>query len=541
MAGTAAHAADMSYVIVGAGPGGLQASHLLKRAGIPHTVLERADGPGSFFLRFPRHRAMLSINKRFNIFPEDDFNLRHDWNSLLGADLRFTSYSEELFPHADAYHQYLCDFASRYDLPVEYSCPAVAIRRDAKGFAVTDARGGTHHCRRVLMATGPVAPRVPDDVPGIELAVGYEDHSLNQSDYIDKRVAIIGRGNSAFEVAKHLAGHAGLIHVHVWRPVKHAWATLFAGDVRAVNNDVFDMYHLKSLHATLGVRPREISRRSDGALDVIIEMDCPGWSPPQSMSMTAVYDVVIRCTGWNYVDASVFDRDCAPVVDDRGKLPVLDAAWQTSVPGLHYIGTAMQARDRIAGSPAVHGFRYNIRALVNLLRWEDEGVEPPGSTHRLRDADDIRRLGDRVIQRLSTTSALYHQHGVLCDAIVVNDDHARLFYELPLDLAMHRPGPWTGDTVVIMTLEPGSDRYSGDVYPLDLIYGADPRQPERSPFVHPVLRAFRKNELQEELHLGESLVMRWDRGPAARQRVVDFLGRVAAGPPTAVARARRRP
>src|SRR5689334_2188355 len=44
------------YLVIGAGPAGLQASYLLSRAGRDHLVLEAGDAAGTFFTRFPRHR-----------------------------------------------------------------------------------------------------------------------------------------------------------------------------------------------------------------------------------------------------------------------------------------------------------------------------------------------------------------------------------------------------------------------------------------------------------------------------------------------------
>ncbi|MDJ8948225.1 NAD(P)-binding domain-containing protein, partial [Clostridium perfringens] len=63
------------YVIVGAGPAGVQAAYYLEKAGRDYVILEKGDKPGYFFETYPRHRTLISINKRFNYFPEDDYNL----------------------------------------------------------------------------------------------------------------------------------------------------------------------------------------------------------------------------------------------------------------------------------------------------------------------------------------------------------------------------------------------------------------------------------------------------------------------------------
>lgn len=83
------------YCVLGAGPAGLQMAYFLHQAGRDYVVFERAPGPGSFFTRYPRHRKLLSINKRYTGKANAEFNLRHDWNSLLSHDPRllFRHYS----------------------------------------------------------------------------------------------------------------------------------------------------------------------------------------------------------------------------------------------------------------------------------------------------------------------------------------------------------------------------------------------------------------------------------------------------------------
>lgn len=76
------------YCVLGAGPAGLQMAYFLQRAGRDYAVFERAPRPGSFFTRYPRHRKLISINKRHTGKANAEFNLRHDWNSLLSHDPR---------------------------------------------------------------------------------------------------------------------------------------------------------------------------------------------------------------------------------------------------------------------------------------------------------------------------------------------------------------------------------------------------------------------------------------------------------------------
>ena len=43
------------YIILGAGPEGLQLGYFLENQGRNYLILEEGDTPGSFFKRFPRH------------------------------------------------------------------------------------------------------------------------------------------------------------------------------------------------------------------------------------------------------------------------------------------------------------------------------------------------------------------------------------------------------------------------------------------------------------------------------------------------------
>eukprot|EP01050_Picozoa_sp_SAG11_P007703 SAG11_NODE_652_length_7925_cov_3.950166_1_plen_130_part_00 len=70
------------YCIIGAGAAGLQLGQFMHKNGRDYVTLEKQDRAASFFDRFPRHRKLISINKRYTGRSDPDFNMRHDWNSL---------------------------------------------------------------------------------------------------------------------------------------------------------------------------------------------------------------------------------------------------------------------------------------------------------------------------------------------------------------------------------------------------------------------------------------------------------------------------
>ena len=51
--------------IIGAGPAGLQLGFFLSQAKRDYVILERERSAGAFFKTYPRHRQLISINKRF--------------------------------------------------------------------------------------------------------------------------------------------------------------------------------------------------------------------------------------------------------------------------------------------------------------------------------------------------------------------------------------------------------------------------------------------------------------------------------------------
>lgn len=228
------------YCVLGAGPAGLQMAYFLQRAGRDYTVLERAPGPGSFFARYPRHRKLISINKRHTGRSNAEFNLRHDWNSLLSHDPRllFRHYSAAYFPDAGDMLRYLGDFAGRQGLRVQYNTTVVhvALDKDRRAwnghyFVLTDHKGQAYRCRVLLVATGLSIPNHVD-FPGSEHLEGYESVSVDPEDFVGQNVLILGRGNAAFETAENILGVTNFIHMLSRSRVRLSWATHYVGDLR---------------------------------------------------------------------------------------------------------------------------------------------------------------------------------------------------------------------------------------------------------------------------------------------------------------------
>ena len=120
----------LDYLVIGAGPAGIQLAYFLDRANQSYLVLEANDRPGVFFEQYPRHEKLLSINKVYTGYEDRLTKLRYDWNSLFcDDDFAFTQYTKEYFPIGKDYARYLNDFAARFGLNIQYETRVENVTR----------------------------------------------------------------------------------------------------------------------------------------------------------------------------------------------------------------------------------------------------------------------------------------------------------------------------------------------------------------------------------------------------------------------------
>ncbi|MFC4586685.1 NAD(P)-binding domain-containing protein [Sphaerisporangium corydalis] len=493
------------YLIIGAGPGGLQLSYFLQRAGADYLTLEREAAPGGFFRRYPRHRRLISLNKVHTGEKDPEINLRWDWNSLLNdsPDLQFPRYSREYFPGADDLVRYLADFQREHALNVRYSTAADRVEK-VDGVFVVHAGDEVFRAECLVIAAGWGGPYVPD-IPGIELATGYEDVSVAAEDFTDKRVLIIGKGNSAFETAQAMLGHAAVIHLASPSPVRFAWTSKHPGHVRGQYGALLDSYWFKTLHGVLECRVDRIWRDGDRFKATIT------YTLADGEQALLEYDAILRCTGFT-MDTGLFAASCTPEMTPSGRLPAIRPDFQsTNVDGLYFAGTLMQARDfKRASSAFIDGFRYNLRTLAALLAERYEG-EPLREEVLPVDAD---QLTTSMLDRVNYSSALWTQFEYLCDAYVVDEASGQVLHytDLPEDYAVDR---FAGHPLYFtVTLRWGRQDY-GDVFAIQR--HPTPERAHESAFLHPVVRAWRNGDQVAEQHLLEDLLAQW-RDPVRHVR-----------------------
>jgi thioredoxin reductase len=400
------------YLILGAGPAGLQMGHHLSRAGHSYLILEAGDSPGTFFKTFPRHRTLTSQNKVHAGSEDPEVRLRFDECSLLDEDgdgsFRFAGFSRRYHPDAGEMVSYLAAYAEHHELNLRCGSRVLRVEKPHAGlFRLTDAGGNVFSCRRLIVATGASRPWVPA-VPGIDQAESYADVSIDPEDFANQRVLVIGQGSSAFETAQNLIPSAAFVH------------TMPAGAVERLD-------------------------RREGQLVVSLRHG-------QDESEERVYDRVIVAAGFRF-DDSIFAAGCRPELARNGRFPSHTAEWESvNVPGLYFAGTLTQADACEEPAPGhIHGFRYNVRALFRILGtkyhrrdWPSREIEPTPEG-----------LVEATLARLNRASSLWHQPGLLHDVIVVEEgwNGARYFEEMPFPYLQRRLSGESGHYYTV-TLEP---------------------------------------------------------------------------------------
>ena len=456
------HRNHYEYCVIGAGPAGLQLGFFLQNAQRDYVILEREASAGAFFRKYPRHRQLISINKRFTGHRLDEprrtaeFDLRHDWNSLIndeatgGKGLLFTNYSNEYLPQADDLVRYLEDFASAYRLNIQYNSEVSGLRREGERWALS-AAGRPYTCGVTVVATGISTPNVPG-FTGIEHLKHYDTMSVDAEDFVGQSVLVLGNGNAAFETASNLLAGANYVHMASRSEARLTIATHYVGDVRLTANvgSVLEGYQLKSL---VGFAEKNFSSLEDRILfekdpqDGRIRIKTTSGAKKFSSEfdrnvypLDRAYDSIFLCTGWKF-DATLFAsgfrpdmqwyssqaaRISKPSSDSNttsvgaamsSKYPQMEGSFESShLPGLYFAGTVAHGLDwRRAAGGFIHGFRYTAQALFNVLESRMHGTPWPSKTKPFHVGSALGMARNRI----NEASSLYQMFGELVDVIAL--------------------------------------------------------------------------------------------------------------------------
>ena len=411
---------EYPVVVVGSGPGALQVAYFLSRFGIEHAVISADVGPGGMFRKWPFFQRLLSWTKPYA--PADRKSRafeRWDWNSLLarepelrGLQLEFMDGSSD-FPSRPEMQANLGAYAERAGIRVRYDCRWQATRREETADGdrfILETSDGEYRCRFAIFAVGVAEPYSPS-VPGIELAVHYADTRAAET-YAGKRLFIIGKQNSGFELASGLLQWASRIALSSPSPAKTSIETHTLVGVRARYVQPFEDAALGGGVDILAASTKGISQASDG-LRVDLERS------DNAMPMSLVADEVIAATGFTCPLRDLPGIGVATF--GQSKLPAQTEYWESAtVPGIYFAGTITQGSSGLkkhgipSNSGAVHGHRYNGRVLVSHLAETAFGatIERPALA-----AADLR---DHLLAEATRAPELWHQKAYLASVVTLD-------------------------------------------------------------------------------------------------------------------------
>jgi thioredoxin reductase len=453
---------EYPVVVVGSGPGAIQFSHELDRLGITHATLSADTSPGGMFRRLPIYQRLLSWTKPYALGdPAGRAGEWYDWNSIVSDDQALRSIMPTLmdgsssFPSRANMEENLATFVSRANLQIRYGCPWQSNRRTDDGGFVLGTPDGEYTCQVAVYAVGMAEPWTPP-TPGLEMVPHYVEAGPAES-YAGKRVFIVGKQNSAFEIATAFLPWARQLVLGSPRPatlsvVEHSLAGVRARYVQPyedamLHNGVFllDVKIERIERSDTGFRVR--LSRTDGGGELIYEADA-----------------AIATTGF-----AVPMRDLPALgvgTFAQGKMPALTPLWESAtVPGIFFAGTITQAAAGLkkhgipANSGALHGYRYNARVLAGHLAATRFGIELP------RPGIEPDGVAPFLLDQLTLAPELWNQRSYLAQVASVSDDGWRDDGIWPLADFVDAAGP----DAVAVTLEPNPD---SSIYPAAYVRAA---------------------------------------------------------------------
>ncbi|HKZ91846.1 MAG TPA: NAD(P)-binding domain-containing protein [Candidatus Limnocylindrales bacterium] len=409
---------DYGVVVVGSGPGGLQVAYYLSRLGIDHAVISADPAPGGMFRRFPFFQRLLSWTKPHAQLARDSKEYeRYDWNSLVAFESDHRAVMPALmdgsseFPARAEMEEGIRLFAERTGLRVSYETPWQSTSRDGERY-VLHTPSGEYRSRVVIFAVGIAEPLLPD-TPGIEHASHYGD-TRDAASYADRRLFIIGKQNSGFELASGLLQWASPIILASPRPAQLSVNLHSLGGVRARYLQPWEDAEFGGGVLILDASIERIERHATG-LAVHTRRTESG------KPFVAEVDEVIAATGFR---SPLRDLESIGVtIFGRSGLPTMTNAYESATaPGVYFAGTIMQGVSGLkkygipANSGAVQGHRYNARLLVDDVAARFFGLPRPRPAVAPDDVVDV------LLTAASTAPELWHQKSYLARALSRDPD-----------------------------------------------------------------------------------------------------------------------
>ncbi|WP_447004080.1 flavin-containing monooxygenase [Saccharothrix isguenensis] len=341
----------VEWVVIGGGQSGLAAAHAVKAAGGRPVVLEAGERPTGSWAGYCDSLTLFSP-ARYCSLPGLAF----------GGD-------PDRYPARDEVVDYLARYAEHLGVDIRTGHRVEEVVAADGGFEV-GLPGRTLAARRVIAATGGFGTPYRPTLPGPPAFTGSVVHAAEYRDpapYRDKRVVVVGAGNSAVQIAVELAGVAR-VTVASRKPVRfapqrpagrdvHWWLTVTGVDSAPIGRWLPERFSTPVLDT--GVYESALASGRPDRRAVFTGLDAT--TVTRADGTREPLDAIILATGYR---PGLTYLEPLGALDPAGR-PRHRAGLSTTHRGLGYVGLEWQ---RTLSSATLRGVGRDARHVVRRLR-----------------------------------------------------------------------------------------------------------------------------------------------------------------------------
>ncbi|CAH8322064.1 unnamed protein product [Eruca vesicaria subsp. sativa] len=189
-------------IVVGAGPSGLSVAACLSNRGVPSVILERTDCLASLWQKRTYDRLKLHLPKHYCELP------------LMEFPKNFPRY-----PSKQQFITYIECYAARFNIKPVFNQTVEKAKFDVvSGLWKVKTQDCVYTSKWLVVATGENAEPVVPDIPGLKNFYGPVVHTSaykSGSEFANRKVLVVGCGNSGMEVCLDLCRYNALPHMVV--------------------------------------------------------------------------------------------------------------------------------------------------------------------------------------------------------------------------------------------------------------------------------------------------------------------------------------
>ena len=312
-------------IIIGGGQSALACGYFLRRTSLDYLILDASPTCGG---------AWCQAWDSLTLFSPSEHSSLPGW---------FMPASKNEFPSREEVISYLCNYEERYDLPIKRPVEVLSVRKENELF-ILETTEGTYQAKSVISATGTITKPFIPPVVGREKFQGEQIHSSkysNPKDMIDKKVLVVGEGNSGAQILAEVSKVANA----KWATRKEPQYLPDNVDGRVLfdvasakyyteqKGETFDASTISLSNIVMVPSVREARDRdvlhSNGSFNEITETGVV-WED----GVHEKFDIIIWCTGFGYATNHLKDL---VEIDERGKV-ITEGTKAIDVPGLWLVG-----------------------------------------------------------------------------------------------------------------------------------------------------------------------------------------------------------